>query len=74
MKPIKIATDSTVHSSKEEQEKYEITIIFLIAMVEEELYYDPNCKKMLEHLILPKTVQPAVGKFADDSLNLGSYV
>lgn len=40
MKPIKIVSDSTVQLSKEEQEKYEITIISFLSMIEEELYYD----------------------------------
>lgn len=40
MKLIKIVSDSTVQLSKEEQEKYEITIISFISMIEEELYYD----------------------------------
>ncbi|MGX7395630.1 DegV family protein [Carnobacterium mobile] len=40
MKLIKIVSDSTVQLSKEEQEKYEITIISFLSMIEEELYYD----------------------------------
>lgn len=67
MKPIKIVSDSTVQLSKEEQEKYEITIISLIAMIEEELYYDPDCKKVLESLLLPKQFNLQ----SDSSLNLG---
>lgn len=79
MKPIKIVTDSTVQLSKEEQDKYNITIVPLTAMVENVVYYDnltvtkPEfLQKMLNSPELPKTSQPAVGKFTELFNELGA--
>lgn len=40
MKNIKIVTDSTVQLSKEEIEKYDITIVPLTAMIDSTVYID----------------------------------
>ncbi|MBM6613898.1 DegV family protein [Desemzia sp. RIT804] len=79
MTKIKIMTDSTVQLSKEEQEKYGITVIPLSAMIQNTLYYDNQTiskaeflQKMNESPTLPKTSQPAVGQYIELYNQLGA--
>lgn len=72
MKNIKIVTDSTVQLSKEEIEKYDITIVPLTAMIDSTVYIDEKTitkeeflEKMNAATELPKTSQPAIGSFVD---------
>lgn len=69
---IKILTDSTVQLSQAEVEEYGITIIPLTAMLQSTLYYDNETiskaeflQKMKESPTLPKSSQPAVGKYIE---------
>lgn len=79
MNPIKIVTDSTVQLSKEEQEKYNITVVPLAAMLDHSLYYDDITVSKAEFLhlmekspVLPKTSQPSIGQMAETYNRLGS--
>lgn len=79
MTKIKIMTDSTVQLSQEEKETYGITVIPLSAMIQNTVYFDNQTiskadflQKMTESPSLPKTSQPAVGKFLELYNELGA--
>lgn len=79
MTKIKIMTDSTVQLSQEEKETYGITAIPLSAMIQNTVYFDNQTiskadflQKMTESPSLPKTSQPAVGKFLELYNDLGA--
>lgn len=68
---IKILTDSSVQLTPAEIEKYNITIIPLSVELEGKQYIDgetitrPELVEYLRRGILPKTSQPALGRFLD---------
>lgn len=72
MANIKVVTDSSVQLTQEEIEKYDITVIPLTITIDGENYVDgvdisraDFVKKMNEAENLPKTSQPAIGKFEE---------
>ncbi|SFH67580.1 DegV family protein [Pisciglobus halotolerans] len=78
MTMIKILTDSTVQLSKEEQEQYQITVVPLSVMLENTIFYDGETinkteflQKMSESESLPKTSQPAIGRFVETFNEIG---
>lgn len=79
MTMIKILTDSTVQLSKEEQERYQITVVPLSVMLENTIFYDGETinkteflQKMSESESLPKTSQPAIGRFVETFNEIGN--
>ena len=72
MNKFKIVTDSSVHLTQEEIDKYNITIIPLSTMLNGHVYQDGSeiekedfLKKMRESQELPKTSQPSLGMIVD---------
>lgn len=57
MNSVKILTDSTVQLSKEEQERYHITIVPLAAMLNHTLYYDNITVSNAEFLKLMEEIK-----------------
>lgn len=79
MANIKIVTDSSVGLTEEEIKKYNITIIPLTVMIDDTIYVDREninndefVEKMMTSKSLPKTSQPAIGKFVDTFNELGA--
>ena len=69
---LKIVTDSTVELTEEEVSRYGITIIPLSSMIDNVVYHDEIeitneefLQKMKQSPELPKSSQPAVGKFLE---------
>lgn len=69
---LKIVTDSTVELTEEEVSRYGITIIPLSSMIDNVVYHDEIeitneefLQKMKQSPKLPKSSQPAVGKFLE---------
>lgn len=72
MTKIKVVTDSSVQLSQEEIKKYDITVVPLTITIDGKNYIDgvdisraDFVKKMNEAKELPKTSQPAIGKFEE---------
>lgn len=72
MTKINVVTDSSVQLTKEEVEKYDITVVPLTITIDGKNYVDgvdisraDFVKKMNEAKELPKTSQPAIGKFEE---------
>lgn len=78
MTTIRLVTDSTSDLTPEEIEKYNISVVPLNISIDDQHYVDgvtiskeEFMKKMRQSASLPKTAQPAIGKFVEVYDNLG---
>lgn len=79
MPKIKVITDSSVQLSPEEIEKYDITVVPLSITIDDKTYVDGEditrkdfIQKMDSANELPKTSQPAIGRFVDEFKKLAA--
>lgn len=79
MPKIKVITDSSVQLSPEEIEKYDITVVPLSITIDDKTYVDGEditrkdfIQKMDSAKELPKTSQPAIGRFVDEFKKLAA--
>lgn len=79
MPNIKVITDSSVQLSPEEIEKYGITVVPLSITIDDKTYVDGEditrkdfIQKMDNAKELPKTSQPAIGRFVDEFKKLAA--